>query len=65
MNNAAATLTITNSSHPEFLYFVDIRINGRQIARRFNDNDAVADFVAEAKSAAANNGMTITITDER
>lgn len=65
MNNATATLTISTSSHPEFLYFVDIRINGRQIARRFNDNGAVADFVAEAEASAARNAMAITITDER
>ena len=58
------TIVISLSSHPEFEFFVDIRANGRQIARRFNDLAAVNTFVDKADAAARNAGFTVTITND-
>lgn len=58
------TIKLTLSSHPEFRYFVDVRVKGRQIARRFDTRVEVDAFAAEADAAARNAGFTVTIADE-
>lgn len=58
-----ADVTVSNSSHPEYLYFVDVRINGRQLARRFNSKEECGAFLIETAQRLQNGGFSVAFSD--
>lgn len=59
----AVTITLTNSSHPDYRYFGDARINGRQLSSRFTSRGEMDLWVAQVHAAATKHGLTVTVTD--
>lgn len=59
------TLNVSRSSHPEFVYFAEVRNNGRQVARHANTRIEVAQFIQELRDLAKKRGdVTIVVNDE-
>lgn len=63
MPKREANVTVTHSSHPEYLYFVDVRINGRQLARRFNDKEECGAFLIETAQRLQDNRIAVAFSD--
>jgi hypothetical protein len=57
------TITLTNSSHPDFQYFGDARVDGRQLSRRFILRLEMDVWVAQVRASALKHGHTVTVTD--
>lgn len=56
-------VTLTNSSHPDFEYFAEARIDGQQLWRRFNGRGAMDLWVAQVHADATSQGFEVTVTD--
>lgn len=56
-------IEISLSSHPEFRYFADGRINGRQKAMRSNDRKEVDEWVSMLVKAAQDAGISFEVLD--
>lgn len=57
-------LNVSRSSHPDFIYFAEVRNNGRQVARRGNTRLEIAEFIQKLRDLAKARGdVTIVVND--